>query len=158
MLDLNTIITQALTTIVTNAVNEQTKPLVERITALESQADEDMARIAVLEERVGNRDALLRDLTTRATDTPAPSITDYLKLEDVKSIVAKEVHDAIEAHLENAPHMCADDVEEIVDDKISDHCNSDYDHDSFLTEIDEDAVRDAVRDCLEDARVSISIR
>ena len=75
-------------------------------------------------------------------------------VDQVKAIVAQEVNAAIEAHLENAPHMTEDDVEQIADDKISDHCN-DYDHDSFLTEIDEDTVRDTVSDCQRDATVRL---
>lgn len=141
--------------------------LANRCNGLESQADEHVARIAVLEQRLNdtenkltNTRALLLELSNRMAEmTQAQGEqTNLLPIEQrvytvdqVKAIVAQEVDAAIEAHLENAPHMTEDDM----DDKLQDHLN-DYDHDQFLTEVEEDAVRDAVRDCLED--VSIRIR
>lgn len=139
MLDLNTIITQALTTIVTNAVNEQTKPLVERIEDMQSWAEENAARTAVLEQRLTdtenkltNTRALLLELSNRMAEmtqaqgeqtTPTGVDAGY-----IKDLVNDAVNTAMEAHLENAPHHDEDYIANIADDKLQDHYN-DYDHD-----------------------------
>ena len=159
-LNLNTIITTAFTTI----LNDYTKPMVERITALEGQVDEDAARIAVLEERVTRQVTLIVELTNRLAEHTQEqgeqsTTADYSNYphgdgQRMEDMIAKAVHDAIEAHIEISPHHGVAHIEEIVDDKISDHCN-DYDHDEFITEVDEDAVRDAVSDCLRDATVRL---
>jgi hypothetical protein len=142
MIDINTILTQALTT----AVVEATKPLVERIAALEAQLAQ-----------------------AQATPTPAPAtqvheaVFTYLDDSEsfwhriaefvntrVSSATEQIIAEAIDAHLENANHLDEDDIGDAIDTAIENH-------EENRTHGDEDDLEELVQKLLNGATISISV-
>jgi hypothetical protein len=145
MIDINTILTQALTA----AVAEATKPLVERIAALEAQLAAQATPAPQVEEAVSayldNAESFWHRIEcfvqTRTADA-----------------VEKAVSDAIDNHMEQAFHLDDDDIdtkiEEAIDTKID---NAIENHEEGMTHFDEDDIREIVPKLLNSASVSISI-
>ena len=166
MFDLNAILTQALTA----AVAEATKPLVERIAALETKlalettlmqgdtlSPDDLVqvkqRIAELETRLTEA-----DLFTKTTEVTVP----------INEARLVEVLDQQEWFWEKLTRKAGEAAESAVEEAINDHCTA-YDHDDYdraVTAI-EDAdlddivtyrnIRDAVGEALNNASLSISV-
>jgi hypothetical protein len=131
MIDINTILTQALTA----AVAEATAPLQQRIAALEAQL--------------------------AAQATPAPQVADAAAAMDALNSqewfwekvrrfadAAAEAH--VEAHLENASHLDEDDVNSLVEQGVE------Y-HEENRTHGDEDDIEEMVQKLLNGATISISV-
>jgi hypothetical protein len=142
MIDINTILTQALTT----AVAEATKPLTERIAALEAQLAQ-----------------------AQATPAPAPATqvqeAVYTYLDDsesfwhriaafvntrVSSAAEQLVAEAIDAHLEQANHLDEDDINSLIENAIENH-------EENRTHGDEDDIEEMVQKLLNGATISISV-
>jgi AcrR family transcriptional regulator len=130
MIDINTILTQALTT----AVAEATKPLVERIAALEVQ----LAQVQA---------------------APAPqmeeAVSAYLDNAEsfwhrIECFVQTRTADAIDAHLENADHLDEDDVHSLIETAIDNH-------EENRTHGDNDDIEEMVQKLLNGATLSISV-
>jgi hypothetical protein len=141
MIDINTILTQALTA----AVTEATKPLVERI--------------ATLEDRV----EALAAWMSQAQATPAPQVEEAVSayLDNAESFwhriecfvqtrTADAVDAALDAHLENANHPDDDDIETAIDSAIERH-------EENRTHGDEDDIEEIVQKLLNSASISISV-
>ena len=138
MIDINTILTQALTA----AVAEATKPLVERIAALEAQL-------------------------AQAQATPAPQVEEAVSayLDNAESFwnriecfvqtrtadaVEKAVSDAIENHMEQTNHLDEEDIQSRIDCAIEQH-------EENRTHGDEDDIEEMVQKLLNNASISISV-
>lgn len=140
MIDINTILTQALTT----AVAEATKPLVERIAALEAQL-------------------------AQAAPAPAPATqvqeAVYTYLDDsesfwhriaafvntrVSSAAEQLVAEAIDSHEEGKYHLDEDDINSLIETAIDNH-------EENRTHGDEDDIEEMVQKLLNGATISISV-
>jgi hypothetical protein len=149
MIDINTILTQALTT----AVVEATKPLVERIAALEAQLAQAQAAPAP---------------APRAWPCAVPTQVQeavYAYLDDsesfwhriaefvnarVSSAAEQIIAEAIDAHLEQTNHLDEDDIGEAIDSAIENH-------EENRTHGDEDDIEELVQKLLNGATISISV-
>jgi len=141
MFDINNILTQALAA----AVAEATKPLIERIAALEAQ------------------------LAAQATPAPAPAtqveeaVSAYLDNAEsfwhriaefvntrVSSAAEQIVTDAIDNHMEQANHLDEDDIDTKIEEAIENH-------EENRTHGDEDDIEEMVQKLLNGASISISV-
>jgi hypothetical protein len=141
MIDINTILTQALTA----AVAEATKPLVERIAALEAQlaaqATPALAPATQVQEAVSayldNAESFWHRIEcfvqTRTADA-----------------VEKAVSDAIENHEEGMTHLDEDDIGDAIDSAIENH-------EENRTHGDEDDIEEMIQKLLNGATISISV-
>lgn len=171
MIDINTIISQALAA----AVQQATAPLLERIAALEAQSANRHERLLVLEnnpaqgvdttleEAAANKDKherqlfVLQHLTARVTALEKHTavldqhggIIEYLDNQEwfwdkIRNFTDTAVEQAVEQHCEDYDH----------DDMVMKHELPDMD-DYIKREDFDSEVRDAVRDTLEDARIHL---
>ena len=154
MIDINSILTQALAA----AVAEATKPLVERIAALETRllALENNPAQGVdttLETRL-----LALEKHTAVLDQHG-GILEYLDNQEwfweklhntINDNVASRVEQAIDAHLEHASHYDEDDVGSWIDNAIENH-------EGNRTHGDEDDIEEIVQKLLNSASISISV-
>lgn len=127
MFDLNTILSAA----IKSAIDSATADLRQQIATLEERhrvsQEAHVQRIEALEERI--------------TATPSPA--GQINLRSTDFVQAVEV---ITARL----------VEDAVSEAMSDHCNE-YDHDDFLTEIDDSAVEDSVREAVRNLSFEVTV-
>lgn len=181
MIDLNTIISQALAA----AVQQATAPLLERIAALEAQSADRHARLRVLEGALTDRVAALEkrvfeDLGTIIEQefTASMAVTDVVGHDTVKALTDRVAAleststQGIGVLLENLDnqewfwHKIREFTGTVVEQAVEHHCDE-YDHNDFVTEdkLDdyvktedfESEVCDVVRDIMEGATVSIRI-
>ena len=155
MIDINAIITQALTA----AVAEATKPLVARIAALENV----VAEYGVTAPIVARLNALDAALAAR----PAPQVDEavFTYLDDSEAfwhriaefvnartsiVVEQIVANAIDAHTEEESHISEDDIDSKIEEAIEKH-------EEESTHGDEDDVETLVRKLLRNASIDISI-
>ena len=155
MIDINTIISQALTA----AVEQATAPLLERIAALEAQSTNRYERLRVL---VGA-------LTDRVADLESQSAALLNRVAALKTTEVQIDKDDLLAHLDNQEwfwNKIRHFTDGAVEQAIENHTDC-WDHNDFVTEDKLDdyvktedfdsEVRDAVRDIMEGATVSIRI-
>ena len=154
MIDINTILTQALTA----AVAEAMLPLQQEYA---NKMGEMATRIAALEAQLAAQ--------AQATPAPAPDTqvqeAVYTYLDDsesfwhriaafvntrVSSAAEQLVAEAIDAHLENANHLDEDDIASLIETAI------DY-HEENRTHGDEDDIEEMVQKLLNGATISISV-
>ena len=158
MIDLNTIISQALAAVVQQA----TAPLLERIAALEAQSADRHARLRVLEGALTDRVAALENQALVVSDAVDKRIT------ALESTSTQGIGVLLE-NLDNQEwfwHKIREFTGTVVEQAVEHHCDE-YDHNDFVTEdkLDdyvktedfESEVCDAVRDIMEGATVSIRI-
>lgn len=131
MFDLNTIIVTALN----QAIEQATKPLIERITALESQAL--AARIAALEERPSTI-ATSEDMTRH--------------FESVIEATNQRI-DVLEAWHEDA--ITADQVSSLIEEALNEIDWEDQVHDVLNGHVFEEQVKDALSEMLSDLRITL---
>lgn len=143
MIDLNTLISQALAA----AVQQATAPLLERITALEAQSADRHARLRVLEGALTDRVAALESTSTQSIGVLLENLDNQEWFwEKIREFTGNVVEQAIENHTD-----CWDHNDFVTKDKLPDM--DDY----VKTENLESEVLDAVRDIMEGATVSIRI-
>jgi len=131
MFDLNTIIVTALN----QAIEQATKPLIERITALESQAL--AARVAALEERPSTI-ATSEDMTRH--------------FESVIEATNQRI-DVLEAWHEDA--ITADQVSSLIEEALNEIDWEDQVHDVLNGHVFEEQVKDTLSEMLSDLRITL---
>jgi hypothetical protein len=131
MFDLNTIIVTALN----QAIEQATKPLIERITALESQAL--AARIAALEERP-------------STIATSEDVTRHF--ESVIEATNQRI-DVLEVWHEDA--ITADQVSSLIEEALNEIDWEDQVHDVLNGHVFEEQVKDALSEMLSDLRITL---
>jgi len=143
MIDLNTIISQALAA----AVEKATAPLLERIANLEFQVDNIHARLRVLEGALPDRVAALESTSTQGIGVLLENLDNQEWFwEKIREFTGNVVEQAVEQHCEEYDH---DDM--LMSDALPDM-------DDYIKREDLDSeVHDAVRDIMEGATVSIRI-
>jgi hypothetical protein len=166
MFDINSILTQALAA----AVAEATKPLVERIAALETrllalennpaQGVDTTLNAWELERRVAILETHTSVLKTHtAVLDQHGGILEYLDNQEwfweklhntINDNVASRVEQAIDAHLENASHYDEDDIDTKIEEAIEHHEEQAY-------HLDENDIEEMVQKLLNNASISISI-
>jgi hypothetical protein len=176
MIDINTILTQALAA----AVAEATKPLVERIAALETK----LAEAALFErttevtipvdeakmvealnsqewfwEKVSRYITNYSDITVDELHNIKQRLVELEAHEDnvyhydkgaVETLIEAAIEEAIDAHLENASHYDEDDVESWIDAAVERH-------EENTTHGDEDDIEKIVQKLLNSASISITV-
>ena len=143
MLDLNTIISQALAA----AVEKATAPLLERIANLEFQVDNIHARLRVLEGALTDRVAALESASTQGIGVLLENLDNQEWFwEKIREFAGNVVEQAVEQHCEEYDH----------DDMLMSDALPDMDDYIKREELDSE-VRDAVRDIIEDAKISVKI-
>ena len=147
MIDINTILTQALTA----AVAEATKPLVERINAVAQHCLTLEARIEALEAQLAAQVRVHEAVFTYLDDSESfwHRIECFVQTRTADA-VEKAVSDAIDAHLENAYHLDEDAIGDAIDSAIEQH-------EENRTHGDEDDIEEMVQKLLNGASISISI-
>lgn len=171
MIDINTIISQALAA----AVQQATAPLLERIAALEAQSADRHARLRVLEGALTDRVATLEGqsaaLLNRVTAVNAVADRLHERVAALEPVSPQGIGVLLE-NLDNQEwfwHKIREFTGNVVEQAVEQHCEE-YDHDDMLMsdalpdmddyikreDLDSE-VRDAVRDIMEDAKVSIRI-
>ena len=137
MIDLNTIISQALAA----AVQQATAPLLERIAALEAQSANRHERLRVLEGALTDRVAALENNPAQGVDTTLEETLERLDNQEwfwnkIRNFTDTAVEQAIENHTDM------------------------YAHDDFVTEdkLDDYVTKDSFRDEIEDVLNNATIR
>ena len=159
MIDINNILIQALTA----AVAEATKPLVERIAALETKL--------ALETTLMQGDTLSPDdlvQVKQRIEALENIAAEYSPTASINEARLVEVLDQQEWFWEKLMRKAAEAAESAVEEAINDHCNS-YDHDDYDNvacavndaNLDDmvtmDNLRDEIKQVLRDATVSIDV-
>lgn len=147
MIDINTILTQALTT----AVVEATKPLVERINAVAQHCLTLEARIEALEAQLAAQVQVQEAVFTYLDDSESfwHRIAEFVNAR-VSSATEQIIAEAIEQHEENANHFDEDDIGTQIDSAIENH-------EENRTHGDEDDIAELVQKLLSNASISISV-
>ena len=152
MIDINTIISQALAA----AVQQATAPLLERIAALEAQSADRHARLRVLEGALTDRVAALEDQALVVSDAVDKRIT------ALESTSTQGIGVLLE-NLDNQEwfwHKIREFTGTVVEQAIEEH-NETYDHNDFVTEdklddyVQKDSFRDEIEDVLNNATIKL---
>jgi hypothetical protein len=165
MIDINTILTQALTT----AVAEATKPLTERIAALEAQlaqaAPAPQIDAAAAADALNSQEWFWEKISRYITNYSDITVDELHNIKQRlveleahesnvyhydKGAVESLIEEAIDAHLEQANHLDEDDVNSLVERGV------DY-HEENRTHGDEDDIEEMVQKMLNSASISISV-
>lgn len=143
MIDINTIISQALAA----AVQQATAPLLERIAALEAQSADRHARLRVLEGALTDRVAALESAPPQGIGVLLENLDNQEWFwHKIREFTGNVVAQAVEQHCDEYDH---DDM--LMSDALPDM-------DDYIKREDLDSeVRDAVRDIMEGATVRIRI-
>ena len=154
MIDLNTIISQALAA----AVQQATAPLLERIAALEAQSADRHARLRVLEGALTDRVAALENQAIVVSNAVDKRIT------ALESTSTQGIGVLLE-NLDNQEwfwHKIREFTGTVVEQAIENHTDC-WDHNDFVTEdklddyVQKDSFRDEIEDVLNNATLSLSI-
>ena len=138
MIDLNTIISQALAA----AVQQATAPLQERIAALEAQSANRHERLRVLEGALTDRVAALENNPAQGVDT---TLEETLQRLDNQEWFWNKIRRFADA---------------VVESEVAQHCET-YDHNDFVTEdklddyVQKDDFRSEIEDVLNNATIKL---
>ena len=136
MIDLNTIISQALAA----AVQQATAPLLERIATLESQSAALLSRVTAANARLHERLLVLESPSTQGISVLLENLDNQEWFwEKIRAFTDGAVEQAVEQHCEEYDH----------DDMLTSDALDDY--------VKGDDIRDDIRDILNGATVSIRI-
>lgn len=160
MIDINTIISNALTA----AVQQAIAPLVERIAVLEKNEEYLTNRIAALESDLARAVSVVEQRTERITALETKLTEAALFTQMTPATITA---DAFVTHLDNQEwfwEKLQNRIDSTVEAGIEDHCQN-YDHDSYdavVSDSDDyaksDDIEDAVRDALSNMTFDVSIR
>ena len=143
MIDLNTIISQALAA----AVQQATAPLLERIATLESQSAALLSRVTAANARLHERLLVLESPSTQGIGVLLENLDNQEWFwEKIRAFTDGAVEQAVEQHCEEYDH----------DDMLTSDALPDMDDYIKREDLDSE-VRDAVSDIMEGATVSIRI-
>lgn len=149
MIDLNTLISNALTA----AVQQAVAPLNERIAALEKNEEYLVRRIAALENN-----------PAQGVDTQAPSVL----AAQYTPISNEQIKVALQEWATTGGFVTRDEVDALIEQAVDNHCET-YDHDSYDSAVSDledrdfddyvtrDSVREEIEDVLNNATLSLSI-
>jgi hypothetical protein len=144
MIDLNTIISQALAA----AVAQATAPLLERIATLESQSAALLSRVTAANARLHERLLVLESPSTQGIGVLLENLDNQEWFwEKIRAFTDGAVEQAVEQHCEEYDH----------DDMLTSDALPDMEEYINREDLDSE-VRDAVREVMEGATVSIRIQ